>query len=194
LKPLGLVEIPSLKAVIGMTKEFSVPKVKLPTEIQSELDKNVKTVILHPKSQGSAMEWPMKSYLSLADQLVEKGYTVFFTGTEKEGAQFRAELSENERIIDVTGKLTLTELISFISQVKNLVACSTGPLHIAGFTGIRTIGLFSPRKPIHPGRWQALGPKVSVLVNDPNCPVCKKKKACLCILEIPVEKVLAEIE
>lgn len=194
LKPFGLTEIPSLEAVIGMTREFKVPECKLPAEIQSELDKNQKTVILHPKSQGSAMEWPMKCYLSLADQLVEKGYTVFFTGTEKEGTQFRSRLPENERIVDVTGKLTLTELICFISQVKNLVACSTGPLHIAGFTGIRTIGLFSPRKPIHPGRWQALGPKVSIVLNDPDCPVCKKKKPCQCILEIPVEKVLAEIE
>lgn len=194
LKPLGLVEIPVLEQVIEMTKEFVVPPCKIPSEIQQELDKNEKTVILHPKSQGSALEWPIESYLSLADQLVEKGYTVFFTGTDKEGAQFREKLPENEKIIDVTGKLTLTELICFISKVKNLVACSTGPLHIAGFTGIRTIGLFSPRKPIHPGRWQALGPNVSILVNDPECPVCKKKKPCLCILEIPVEKVLAEIQ
>jgi ADP-heptose:LPS heptosyltransferase len=126
--------------------------------------------------------------------LVSKGYTVFFTGTTAEGDLFRLELPKNPAIIDTTGKMSLAQMIYFISEVKNLVACSTGPLHIAGFTGIRTIGLFSPRRPIHPGRWKPLGEKVSVLVNNPDCPVCKKKKPCLCIQEISVERVLNEIE
>lgn len=194
LKPFGLTELPSLEEVTEMTAEFKVEHTALPSDIEQTLNENEKTVILHPKSQGSALEWPMKSYIDLANELVKKGYTVFFTGTEAEGALFNAKLPKNEHIIDVTGKMTLEQLIYFISKVKNLVACSTGPLHIAGFVGIRAIGLFSSRKPIHPGRWQALGPKVSILVNDPNCPTCKKKKDCLCIQDISVERVLAEIE
>jgi ADP-heptose:LPS heptosyltransferase len=78
--------------------------------------------------------------------------------------------------------------------VKNLVACSTGPLHIAAFIGIRAVGLFSPRKPIHPGRWQPLGKNVSVLLNNPACPECKKKKNCMCIQQISVERVLTQIQ
>lgn len=194
LKPLGLTKIPALEEVIEMISEFVVPHINLPVEIQKELDRNDKTVILHPKSQGSALEWPIEKYIELANELLKNGYTVFFTGTEQEGALFKADLPKNEKIIDVTGKLTLKELIYFISKVKNLVACSTGPLHIAAYTGIRAIGLFSPRKPIHPGRWQALGNKVSILVSDPNCPVCKKKKVCLCIQDISVKNVLSEIE
>lgn len=194
LKPLGLEKIPSLEEVIELAKGFVVLPCKLPAFIQKELDKNEKTVILHPKSQGSAIEWPLESYLNLANELVVKGYTVFFTGTEEEGSHFRTQLPKNKSIIDVSGKLSLKELIFFISKVKNLLACSTGPLHIAGFTGIRTIGLFSPRRPIHPGRWQALGPKVSILVYDQDCLVCKKKNGCLCIQDISVERVLNEIE
>lgn len=193
LKPFGLTEIPSLEEVIKMTSAFVVPQVALPTDIQKALDSTDKSIILHPKSQGSALEWPIEKYFQLANVLIEKGYTVFFTGTEAEGKLFNTSLPIHERIIDLTGKLTLEELICFISKVKNLVACSTGPLHIAGFTGIRAIGLFSPRRPIHPGRWQALGKNVSILVSDPNCPVCKKNKDCLCIQDISVDRVLAEI-
>lgn len=194
LKPFGLTELPSLEEVTEMTSAFDVQAIALPADIQEKLNESNQTVILHPKSQGSAVEWPIESYIRLANELVKKGYTVFFTGTEMEGALFNTLLPKNDHIIDVSGKLSLDQLIYFISQVKNLVACSTGPLHIAGFVGIRAIGLFSPRKPIHPGRWQALGPKVSILVNDPNCPTCKKKKDCLCIQDITVERVLAEIE
>ena len=194
LKPLGLTAIPSMEEVMSMTSAFKVERCALPDNLAALLEKNNKTVVLHPKSQGSALEWPLESYLKLANELVAKGYTVYFTGTEQEGDLFRSSLPINDNIIDLTGKLSLKELIYFISQVKNLVACSTGPLHIAGFLGVRAIGLFSPRKPIHPGRWQPIGTNVRVLVFDPNCPICKRKKRCQCIQEISVDRVLAEIE
>ncbi len=194
LKPLGLTAIPSMEEVMSMTSAFKVEQCALPDNLAGLLEKNNKTVVLHPKSQGSALEWPLESYLKLANELVAKGYTVYFTGTEQEGDLFRSSLPINDNIIDLTGKLSLKELIYFISQVKNLVACSTGPLHIAGFLGVRAIGLFSPRKPIHPGRWQPIGTNVRVLVFDPNCPICKRKKSCQCIQEISVDRVLAEIE
>ena len=194
LKPLGLTAISSMEEVMSMTSAFKVERCALPDNLAGLLEKNNKTVVLHPKSQGSALEWPLESYLKLANELVAKGYTVYFTGTEQEGDLFRSSLPINDNIIDLTGKLSLKELIYFISQVKNLVACSTGPLHIAGFLGVRAIGLFSPRKPIHPGRWQPIGTNVRVLVFDPNCPICKRKKSCQCIQEISVDRVLAEIE
>jgi ADP-heptose:LPS heptosyltransferase len=193
LRPFGLKEIPTLEAVSEMVSAFQPVKVDLPENIGKMLSTATKTVILHPKSQGSAVEWPMKSYAELANRLVDSGYTVFFTGTEKEGELYRKDLPINPSIIDLSGTMNLEQLIVFIGKVQNLVACSTGPLHIAGFLGVRTIGLFSPRKPIHPGRWQALGSNVSILVNDPECPICKKKKSCDCIQSISVERVLAEI-
>jgi len=193
LRPLGLKQIPTLEEITESLHAFRVPKVEIPESLNALLNANEKTVILHPKSQGSALEWPVASYVSLAQKLTHKGYTVFFTGTEKEGSLFRHELPENPSIVDLTGKMDLSQLIVFISRCKNLVACSTGPLHIAGFGGIRTIGLFSPRKPIHPGRWAALGRNVRILVKDEHCPDCKKKKTCHCIQQISVDTVLEQI-
>lgn len=161
---------------------------ELPTEIKAIVSD--KGVILHPKSQGSALEWPMTKYSELALKLAEKGHTVYFTGTEKEGELYRKEIPKHPSIFDTTGKMTLPELIQFISKNKALVACSTGPLHIAGFLGLRTVGLFSPRKPIHPGRWAALGKNTEMLVFDPACPKCKEKKECKCIEEIGVDEVM----
>jgi heptosyltransferase-3 len=194
LKPFGLENIPFLEEVIKMTDAFKHVYTELPSEIEQTLANSEKSVILHPKSQGSAVEWPMESYIRLATHLVERGYTVFFTGTESEGCLFRSQLPKHPFIIDVTGKLTLAQLIYFIARIKNLVACSTGPLHIAGFCGIRTIGLFSPKKPIHPGRWKPLGKNVVTLVNDANCTICSKGKPCNCIQNISIERVFDEIQ
>ncbi len=192
LRPLGLNSIPSFEEVNDYTKYFIVNDVLLPDPIASKLKEN-KNIILHPKSQGSAVEWGVKNYVELATKLVNAGFNVFFTGTEKEGLLFRDQVPFSENIIDTTGQLTLEQLIFFISKVDGLVACSTGPLHIAGFTGIKAVGLFSPKKPIHPGRWKALGKDVNILVNDENCSVCASKQSCNCIEQISTDRVFRAI-
>lgn len=189
LRPLGVTELPSLEQLNHWCERFAVPETPLPDFIESHLSAG-KSVILHPKSQGSAREWPMESYTQLAETLAAQGTTVFFTGTEKEGQLFRDQLPVNERIVDTTGKLTIEQLLVLIQRSNALVACSTGPLHLAGFLGKCAIGLFSPRTPIHPGRWKPLGANATTLVNDPDCPTCKAQKPCNCIAEIPVNRVL----
>lgn len=193
LRPLGIDVLPDFEQLNTWTKRLRVPEVDLPEPVEKAL-KNRKAVILHPKSQGSAREWPFENYSELASALVDKHFTVFFTGTEKEGQLFRSELPVDSHIIDTTGQLSIEQLLVLISRVDALVACSTGPLHIAGFYGKRAVGLFSPKIPIHPGRWKALGERSVALVNDPDCPVCKSKKQCNCITCIPVDRILDAIQ
>ena len=191
-KPLGIKEIPTLKEINSYLNHFNIPKVDLPNFL-SELDFS-NTVILHPKSQGSAMEWPIENYVDLAKRLTENGKTVCFTGTEVEGEQFLSQIPSHERIIDSTGRLTLPQLIKLCALSQGLVACSTGPYHLSSVFGNKAIGLFSSLKPIHPGRWAALGENSVALVYDVNCPKCKKGKKCNCIEKIEVDRVIRFFE
>ena len=190
LRPFGLTKLPSLEEIIKETKLLSVPKVKLPSQFSSLKD----MTILHPKSQGSAKEWPLEKYMSLAKQLATEGKMVVFTGTDNEGAKFRGHIPSLPNCIDTTGKLSLEQLMVLISKASNLVACSTGPLHIAGYYGVNTIGLFSPKRPIHPGRWKALGEKVNIIVFDEKCKPCSNGKDCFCIEDIKVEAVYQKLK
>ena len=132
--------------------------------------------------------------MALALALVEKDYQVFFTGTEKEGAQFRAQIPAHPAIVDATGQWDLPTFIQIISKAKALVACSTGPYHIAGLCGIKAIGLFASRKPIHPGRWAALGAGARALVFEANCQRCQDGHSCTCVTQIPIEQITEAIE
>lgn len=192
LRPLGLSELPSMETLTALTSRFRVPQVSMPDSLP--LNPETRRVILHPKSQGSALEWPIARYVELAEKLVEKGFTVYFTGTEKEGAQFRDSVPWNTHCIDTTGTLDIAQLLWLIHESYGLVACSTGPLHLAGYMGIHAVGLYSPRIPIHPGRWKPLGTHATALVFDPLCPACGAKKACNCIEQIPVERVLEHLQ
>ena len=187
LRPLGLKEIPSLNTIIKTTKFLSTPKVSLPNELSTLTN----VTVLHPKSKGSALEWPIERYFELASILAKQGSIIVFTGTKSEGELFKEEIPKHKNIIDATGVLNLTQLVLLISGAKNFVACSTGPLHIAAYLGVNTVGIYSSRRPIHPGRWGAIGNSVNNLVCDDETSM--KRKEWVSVGGISVKKVLEKI-
>jgi len=187
-RPLGLKAIPSLEELMDQSANFLVPVNTFPSTI-AKIDLS-QAIVLHPKSQGSALEWPIEKHLELANELVNSGKAVLITGTEAEGLLIRERFTFSPQLIDVTGQLSLSQMISLLSEVKVAVACSTGPIHIKSIIGGNAIALFATRRPIHPGRWRPLGLKSTVLVFDENCPGCKKSKSCRCLENISVANVL----
>lgn len=149
-------------------------------------------LIVHPKSKGSAREWPLKNYLQLIESLPKDQFKIFITGLKAEGEAMNTELPEllsHPQVTDLTGKMNLEELTSFISQADGLLACSTGVLHLAAALGKFSLGLYSPMKPIHPGRWMPIGLHASHLVLDKDCSDCRGKTDCACIQAISIESV-----
>lgn len=139
-------------------------KTELPTAISQLIDSNKTKVILHPKSQGSAVEWGVEHFASLAALLIENGYEVIVTGTAKEKEMIAdSTLFKVKGVVDLTAKLSLEELMALIAFCDVLVAASTGPLHIASAMNKKAIGLYSERRPIHPGRWMPIGANATYL-------------------------------
>ncbi len=167
---------------------FSLPT-KLP-ELQSRY------VVLHPKSAGSAREWPLTEYAALARRYVASGLQVVVTGTEKEGTKMRSEgtdLFAQTGVLNATGRLSLAELIALLAKAEQVVACSTGPLHIGSAMGVPVVGIYPPIRPMHPGRWAPIGPKARVLVADKSCEDCRKSQNCVCIQQIRVPQELLQL-
>jgi heptosyltransferase III len=175
LKPLGVIqeyELAGLEKYYGFDSfERILPKEKV-------------RIILHPKSKGSAREWDLNKYFHLASQLDKSKYEIFVTGTKAEGDKIIAEMSNfftDSGAIDMTGKFSLEEFIDFIKSVDVLIACSTGPLHIAAAFGKQVIGFYPSIKPMHAGRWKPIGKHVKVFELEKNCVDCKKSLICACI-------------
>jgi len=190
LRPFGLKKMPAIEDLNTFTSQFSPKKSVLPSEIKTFIEQHPTFVVLHPRSQGSALEWSVDKYVALNLRLNQRNIAVIYTGTEAEGLVFRKKIPVNSLTIDSSGKLSLEELFTLISKARGIVACSTGPLHIGGFLGIITVGLFSNRRPIHPGRWHPIGKKVHALVHDIHCPTCAKKQLCACIEQISPDRIV----
>jgi ADP-heptose:LPS heptosyltransferase len=162
----------------------------LDEKFQKLIDPDRFNLILHPKSKGSAREWGLDNFRKLIEILPSEEYKIFISGTEDEGALIKGSgILDLPGITDLTGQMSLAQLMSFIKACDGLVAASTGPLHLAAALGIRAIGIYPPIRPMHPGRWAPIGRNASYLVIEGECEDCRKGNSCHCMEEIQPEQV-----
>jgi ADP-heptose:LPS heptosyltransferase len=163
--------------------------------VRSLLRPGVRRVILHPGSRGSAVEWGLPNFAALIRLLDPSRFQVLVTGTAAEAEGWRRQLPlDLPQVTEVGGLLTLDQFLSLIGACDALVAASTGPLHLAAALGKRAVGLYSPRRPIHPGRWAPLGRDAHALVLDPDCPRCRRGETCDCVTRIHPGRVLEIVQ
>jgi heptosyltransferase-3 len=190
-----------LLAPLGGRSEYSLEEiggkygltrlVPLPPGLEMLLDPQRFNLILHPKSRGSAREWGLENYARLIGLLPRERFKIFVSGTAAERELLAPLLAQHPEVTDLTGRLTLGQLMTFISKADGLVAASTGPLHLAAALGIPALGIYPPIRPMHPGRWGPVGPNARVFVKSEYCEDCRRTGDCHCIREIPPQAVEA---
>lgn len=195
LKLLNCFGIPTDLVLNKFNDLFGITRLEpLKDEFTSLLSKDKFNVIFHPKSKGNGREWGIENFANLAHILDADKFNIFITGTDQEAKMIgNAFENKNTNITDLTGKLSLKELISFIAHADGMVASSTGPLHVAGALNKFTVGIYAPVKPMHPGRWAALGHNTKIFVNNKNCILCLKNNDCECIKSIMPADVKQEL-
>ena len=180
-----------------LLKNYGLTQVNvLPVELAAHLHPDKFNLILHPKSKGSAREWGSANFAALSRLLSHEKYNIIITGTQPEGELLMQEgfFAKAGEVIDLTGKMSLTEMISFIHAADGLVAASTGPLHLAAALGRVALGIYPPIKPMHPGRWKPLGEHAGYLVAEKECEDCRKSGPCTCMIGISPEQVKHKLD
>lgn len=185
----------ALLAPLGINREYSkagighlygLEKIEtLHREFEELISADRYNLILHPKSQGNGREWPVEKFIELVKMLDKKKFNVFVSGTEKERKKLTTLFDAvGEEVTDITGRMSLSQFISFINHCDGLLASGTGPVHIAAALGKNALGLYPPLRPVHPGRWEPLGPSVHVFATDKPCVECKNSAECQCMSDI----------
>ena len=120
--------IQNKKPIFQITKEFELSTEK----------KNIAMVI--------GASWPSKCYpkekfAQLCNELQEECYIIWGNEIEKEAAEWICQHSEHATLAP---KLSLNELVSFISHMDLLIGNDTGPTHMAWAQNIASITLLGP--------------------------------------------------
>ena len=90
--------------------------------------------------------WPSKIYpkekvAAICEALEENAYIIWGTEKEQEDAKW---IVQNSKYAHLAPKLSLNELVSFISEMDLLIGNDTGPTHIAWAQNIPSITLLGP--------------------------------------------------
>jgi ADP-heptose:LPS heptosyltransferase len=197
LRPLGIDHVPTL-AEIPHLYGLAAPQ---RAAVDALLAPGRRHVILHPKSNGSAREWPLTHFTALARDLgsdpgSDPAMRLFVTGSAAEGVLLAAQapaLLALPNVENLCGRLDLDELLALIGACDGLVACSTGPMHLSAALGRPTLGLFPPIKPMDPGRWAPLGALAEVAVARQPCAGCTDSATCSCMGSITPQDVAARV-
>ncbi|MDW5267387.1 MAG: glycosyltransferase family 9 protein, partial [Edaphobacter sp.] len=108
-------------------------------------------VVLAPAGAKNMMRddalrrWPVENYVALASALFERDVEVVLAGGT--GDLWAVPYFEGLAVTDMIGKLTLPEMLALLDDSDVMVTHDTGPLHLAGITGVGIVSIFGPTDP-----------------------------------------------
>ncbi|PZQ47664.1 MAG: glycosyltransferase 9 family protein [Micavibrio aeruginosavorus] len=120
-------------------------------------------VLIVPGSAANRPEkrWPANYYGALSNSLLQHGYQPVLLGGPSEADVIATILKEAPDSFDLSGKTSLEDLASLARGAKGAIGNDTGPMHIIGPTGCKTIVLFSGASMPH--RHSPLGSNIVTL-------------------------------
>lgn len=141
-------------------------------------------IVLQPGARWMNKRWPAEHFADLVAMLAKEYREPRFAIL---GGKEDAPLGEiiaragGERCLDLTGRLSLSEMIEWIRLSELMVTNDTGPMHVAAAMGRRVVGLFGPTEPRRTGPY---GQMEHVLQLNLPCVPCMKSR---CHYEKPLE-------
>ena len=137
---------------LGLAPEYHHPVLVLPPF----LEPGSPYVVLHPyKRNTTALSWPLHNFVALADHFLSLGLAVVAVGDGQDRPVLDSAFGQKPGVRVETG-LDWPGLAGLIGRAKLFVGNSSGPLHLAGWSGTPHVGFFPQNRVSAPSRWQTL--------------------------------------
>jgi lipopolysaccharide heptosyltransferase II len=134
-------------------------------------------VVLHPGAGTQAKRWPIVFWRRLILQLREQGFFVAIIGSA-EDMPVAEMLQRRPGVIDLTGRLKLTETLALMEKAAFFIGVDSGPAHLTSVVGIKSVVLFSGTN--RASQWRPWSRAAMGLRKKVSCSPCHQK---LCPLE-----------
>ena len=156
-------------------------------------------IVINPNASAllPLRKWPLDRYAMLVERLLQDPRNVcVVTGSasEREEARFILDRVKSDRVVDLTGKTSLGELIDLFNVADVLVSNDSGPAQFASLTDVHSFVFFGPETP---ARYGPLSDRCMPLYANYACSPCvtafnQRRSPCkdnLCVQHFDVETV-----
>lgn len=154
-------------------------------------------IVIHPGGPMQQKRWSTDNYVNLINQILDMfDSQIYLIGGKDESELVKSIISDvsNERITDLSGKLSLAELVGVLKKADLFIGNDSGPMHVASACGTKVIGLYGPTDA---ERFGPYGKNCMALRMEKNCPPCShgqcKYANYRCIDQISVEDAIKAI-
>jgi heptosyltransferase I len=160
---------------------------------------NRRWLILQPGARWPTKRWPAESFAELVRLLAaanpEHHFAILGGKDDRALGEVIAQ-AEGRRCLDLTGRLTLPEMVEWIRLGELMVSNDTGPMHVAAALGKPVIALFGPTEPRRTGPYRQLD---HVLQLNLPCVPCFKSRCRYvhpfeCLRSLPPAAVAAAVQ
>lgn len=145
---------------------------ELPHHVRHLFDRPV--VAIHPGAGNVMKQWPEKHVRALIKLLIEQdGAAVLLVGGPDDvgiAAAIMAQIERPDVIGSVAGLMALRDMPRLLAACTLFIGCDSGPKHIAGASGVPTIGIHSGI--VDPAEWGPMGERAVALYRDMSCAPC----------------------
>ena len=158
---------------------------------QAGIDLVKPLVAINPMTTWETKHWRNERFARVADQLLDKGMSVVFSGGPQDVQGIEGIRSAmTGKAVSLAGRTTLKDLAALYERVDVLITTDTGPMHLAAAAGTPVVALFGPTAPWRTGPFGA-GHKI--LRAEVDCSPCLKKhcdQGHACMEQITVDQVV----
>ena len=141
-------------------------------------------VLLQPGARWSNKRWPVEHFTSLVRSAAawrpDLRFAILGSPADRALGETIAQ-AEPARCVDLTGRLSLPEMVEWIRSAALMVSNDTGPMHVAAALGTPLVALFGPTEPHRTGPYDQID---HVLQLQMPCIPCLKPR---CTYPQPLE-------
>ena len=144
-----------LHVPVNSTFEWLPPRQAAAKSIRSRWPvDHSKWILLQPGARWSNKRWPVDHFATLAQQLLGQfgDHSIVVSGSQADAPLGQAVAAVNpKRCLDLTGQLSLPEMIEWIRASSWVITNDTGPMHVAAALKRPVTALFGPTDPKRTG-------------------------------------------
>jgi lipopolysaccharide heptosyltransferase I len=131
-------------------------------------------IVVQPGARWLNKRWPVEHFTDLVRRLAAErpGFRFAILGgaDDKEAGAAIAQAAP-QQCLDLTGKISLPEMIEWIRLSELMISNDTGPMHVAAALGKPVVAIFGPTEPRRTGPYGQLQNVVRI---DLPCAPCMK--------------------
>lgn len=130
-----------------ISKPHLQPTVPIPAGLANKLKRKKIKVAIFPGALHKTKQYPTSNLIEVINRLDEK-FQIFILGSDSEKALAKEIVNKVDKsVYDLAGELSISELITFLSEMDIVISNDSGPMHIAAALKRKQIAIFGATHP-----------------------------------------------